>query len=69
MLSLAANLDPTMENASESVVSRWWHQLDLGSKKIRVRSGRDGNSIAGVKYFSLKLLRTQQSCHPDRSEA
>lgn len=31
MLPLAANLDPTMENASESVVLRWWHQLDLSS--------------------------------------
>jgi hypothetical protein len=23
----------------------------------------------GGKYLSLKLLRTQQNCHPDRSEA
>jgi hypothetical protein len=30
-------------------------------------SGRDDNSIAGVKYFSLKLLRAEQNCHPDRS--
>ena len=34
-----------------------------------LRSGRDDNSIAGVKYFTLKLLRTQHNCHPDRSEA
>ena len=34
-----------------------------------LRSGRDDNSIAGVKYFTLKLVRTQHNCHPDRSEA
>jgi hypothetical protein len=26
-------------------------------------------SMARVKYFSPKLLRPQQNCHPDRSEA
>jgi hypothetical protein len=25
--------------------------------------------LRGVKYFSLMLLRAQQNCHPDRSEA
>jgi hypothetical protein len=25
--------------------------------------------VSGFKYFSLKLSRTQQNCHPDRSEA
>jgi hypothetical protein len=38
-------------------------------QEIRVRSGRDDNFVSGFKYFSLKLSRTQQNCHPDRSEA
>jgi hypothetical protein len=47
-------------------------QVDVASsakQEIRVRSGRDDNSIAWVKYFSLKLLRHNKTCHPDRSEA
>jgi hypothetical protein len=38
-------------------------------QEIRVRSGRDDNFVARVKYFPLKLLRLQKNCHPDRSEA
>jgi hypothetical protein len=35
-------------------------------QEIRVRSGRDDNSFARVRYFMLKLLPAQPSCHPDR---
>jgi hypothetical protein len=34
-----------------------------------LRSGRDDDSIAEEKCFSLKLLRPPKNCHPDRSEA